>query len=610
MTAALRRALLQSTTFPMNKQRNILVLYDPAWTHIPTVRDFLRGLQRYSQHRIVFAPARCTGSDTAAWLHDFDAVVLHFSVQLFSDWPFTALADQLRSFKGLKAAFLQDEYEHTEMTRQALESLQITLVFTCVPEAELAKFYPTERFQHVTFVQVLAGYVPLDFSRRQGLASPLSERSIEIGYRGRRLAYWYGSLAMEKWWIGRDVDALCQKRGVVCDIGWSEADRLYEDDWYRFLGRCVAILGCESGANLIDEHGEVRRAVEKYLESRPEADFAEVRAACLAQHDGNTRMNQISPRVFEAIAMRTALILYEGQYSGIVEPGRHYFPLKKDCSNFDDAIRFIRDPVSVLAMTNRAFEDIVASGRYGYQSLAAAFDAGLENLAPGYSQQLKQSQFSLTPACDDGSLQFMLLNGEPGGGRRAISKVRAGLPSEELLHADTCFITLERRDSPLRSVRWRESAANNEYIARLPECRIGHLQLSQDAPDAAAVTGRVVLLFRGRQTCSRTIVLQSGAPTTVAEPVIADKIRFIFERGTKARAPFVRGKIRRIAAEYSLIPPEPISTRAAKRLWHTLPLPFRLSPMAMRVKAVARAFRGRLRPALAPAKTDALFRRR
>ena len=254
----------------MNKQFNVLVLYDPAWTHIPTVREFLRGLQRYSRNRIVFAPARCrSGSDTAPWLDEFDVVVLHFSVQLFSDWHFTPMANQLRGFPGLKAAFLQDEYERTEATRQALEALQITLVFTCVPEAEREKFYPQHRFSHVTFVGVLAGYVPLDYERHQDLALPLSQRPVEIGYRGRRLAYWYGSLAMEKWWIGREVDALCRERGVVSDIGWSEADRLYDDDWYRFLGRCIATLGCESGANLIDEHGEVRRAVEKYLSLGP-----------------------------------------------------------------------------------------------------------------------------------------------------------------------------------------------------------------------------------------------------------------------------------------------------------------------------------------------------
>ena len=595
----------------MNKQFNVLVLYDPAWTHIPTVREFLRGLQRYSRHRIVFAPARCrSGSDTAPWLDEFDVVVLHFSVQLFSDWLFTPMANQLRGFPGLKAAFLQDEYECTEATRQALEALQITLVFTCVPEADREKFYPQHRFSHVTFVGVLAGYVPLDYERHQNLALPLSQRPVEIGYRGRRLAYWYGSLAMEKWWIGRDVDALCRERGVVSDIGWSEGDRLYDDDWYRFLGRCIATLGCESGANLIDEHGEVRRTVEKYLESRPEADFEEVRAACFTEHDGATRMNQISPRVFEAIAMRTALVLYEGEYSGIVEPGRHYFALKKDYSNFDDAVRFVRDPASVHAMTDRAFADIVASGRYGHETLAATFDRGLDALGSISGRQSTAGHWSLAPVYVDGSPQFMLLNSDVGDRRRAVAEARAGVPSEELLHADTCFITLRRRDSRLRTVRLREGVSKNEYIARLPDCRISALQLSLEASDAPSVQGQLVLLFRGRPTYAQKIVLRSGAFAAITDAVFAGEIRVVFEAMTAPLALTVRGKVRRVTAVHSLIPPEPATTRAAKRLWHTLPLPLRLSPWAMRAKAIARAVRARWHPTPDAAKMEPLLRRR
>lgn len=594
----------------MKKQLNVLVLYDPAWTHIPTVREFLRGLQRYSRHHVVFAPARSSdGSETAGWLHDFDVVVLHFSVQLFSDWPITRLAEHLRDFSGLKAAFLQDEYERTEATRLALEALRITLVFTCVPAAERERFYPRHRFSHVTFVGVLAGYVPLDFERREHLALPLNERSIEIGYRGRKLAYWYGSLAMEKWWIGRDVDALCRERGVIADIAWSEADRLYGDDWYRFLGSCVATLGCESGANLIDEHGHARHAVEMYLEARPTADFQEVRVACLTGRDGITQMNQISPRVFEAIAMRTALVLYEGEYSGIVEPGRHFFALKKDYSNFDDAVRFIRDPAAVRAVTGRAFTDIVASGRYGHESLAATFDDGLESLARNYGNQPRAVQWSWTPALDDGSPELMVLDTEAADRQLAIAQARAGMPSDQLLQSDTCFVTLQLRASPLRAVRF-ECVSRSEYVARLPACQISDLQLVLQAPGATPATGQLVLLFRGRQTYSRPVQLQPDIAATIADAVMADEIRVVFGEESAAQAPLIRGKVRRISAMHSLTPPEPAVTRAAKRLWHTLPLPLRLSPLAMRAKALARTVGARQRRAADVTETEPLLRRR
>ena len=54
-------------------------------------------------------------------------------------------------------------------------------------------------------------------------------------------------------------------------------------------------------------------------------------------------MNQISPRVFEAIALRTALVLFEGEYSGIIAPGVHYIPLKKNLSNLDDVLSLLGD---------------------------------------------------------------------------------------------------------------------------------------------------------------------------------------------------------------------------------------------------------------------------
>ena len=140
-------------------------------------------------------------------------------------------------------------------------------------------------------------------------------------------------------------------------------------------------------------------------------------------------MNQISPRVFEAIVMRTALVLYEGEYSGIVEPGRHYFALKKDYSNFDDAVRFVRDPASVHAMTDRAFADIVASGRYGHETLAATFDRGLDALGYSSGRQSTAGHWSLAPVYVDGSLQFMLLNSDVGDRRRAIARRGRCLPT-------------------------------------------------------------------------------------------------------------------------------------------------------------------------------------
>ena len=85
-------------------------------------------------------------------------------------------------------------------------------------------------------------------------------------------------------------------------------------------------------------------------------------------------MNQVSSKVFEAIACRTALVLLEGNYSGVVEPYRHFIPLRRDGSNLADVIEFLRDGAALDAMTERAFNEVLAPGKYGYEAFARMVD--------------------------------------------------------------------------------------------------------------------------------------------------------------------------------------------------------------------------------------------
>jgi hypothetical protein len=85
-------------------------------------------------------------------------------------------------------------------------------------------------------------------------------------------------------------------------------------------------------------------------------------------------MNQISPRIFEAILCRTALVLFEGQYSGVITPWVHFIPLKKDFSNVNDVIDKVQDDTFLRQLTDRAYHDIIDSGRYSYRSFIGNFD--------------------------------------------------------------------------------------------------------------------------------------------------------------------------------------------------------------------------------------------
>src|SRR5262249_36100072 len=226
------------------------------------------------------------------------------------------------------------------------------------------------------FNNVLTGYVP-DRLKCAAFARPMGARQIWIGYRGRVNPLWYGRLGREKLEIGQRMREVCRARNISCDIEGAEDRRIYGDAWYSFLGDCRATLGTESGSNLFDWDGHVRVAVEAQLRERPTTTFEEVYDAWLGKHDNEIATNQISPRIFEAIATRTALILYEGRYSDILQPHVHYLPLRKDFANVDDVLARLADVAFLESLTDRAFEEIVASDRYGYRVLVRRVDEEL-----------------------------------------------------------------------------------------------------------------------------------------------------------------------------------------------------------------------------------------
>jgi hypothetical protein len=51
--------------------------------------------------------------------------------------------------------------------------------------------------------------------------------------------------------------------------------------------------------------------------------------------------------------------MFPGEYSGIVEPWRHYVPLEKDFSNMAEVAARLRDDRFVTELTERAHADLV-----------------------------------------------------------------------------------------------------------------------------------------------------------------------------------------------------------------------------------------------------------
>jgi len=86
-------------------------------------------------------------------------------------------------------------------------------------------------------------------------------------------------------------------------------------------------------------------------------------------------MNQVSPRVFESISARSVLVMFEGGYSGVLQPGEHFIALRKDGSNLTEVIQLLHDAAYVDHMAERAFQHVIASGSYAYRKFVELIDA-------------------------------------------------------------------------------------------------------------------------------------------------------------------------------------------------------------------------------------------
>lgn len=354
----------------------ILILYNGTQTYTNTVFDHVSSFGKFSKSQVSYASVEA-GAHVAVDFAQFDVVIVHYSIRVCFDQLSKSMSERLCRFDGLKVLFIQDEYDNTHRAWHWIRQLGVSLVFTVVPPESIKRVYPPHYLPGVRFVSNLTGYAP-DDAKDISTVIPPSQRKTLIGYRARNLPIRYGALGFEKVEIGRLVKTYCDAKGLPTDIAWTEEARLYGDAWVRFLQTCRANLGSESGSNAFDWDGNLDNEIAQWRKVNPTASDAEAYAAVVAPNEIPGLMNQVSPRVFEAIANRIVLVLFEGSYSGVVAPDRHYLPLKKDGSNLPEIIAKLQDDVFVDEITERTYRDVLLSGHYSYSAFVEMVDGEIE----------------------------------------------------------------------------------------------------------------------------------------------------------------------------------------------------------------------------------------
>ena len=351
-----------------------------ANTQAATVTEYLDALLKYSKHNVHeismlhHFPARID-------LDRFDVVISHYSLSigpLLKHYFGEDLVRKLKQFKGLKAAFLQDEYREIKTYWKHINELGINVLFSCVPEGEIPKVYPAEKVPNLRVINVLTGYVPEALLKLEVV--PVAKRPIDVGYRTRKMWYWLGALAYEKWFISEEFKrrAKAEPLGLNLDLSTREHERLYGDAWTNFVASCKTVIGVESGASIIDFDGQLERRVGQYVSEHPQATFEEVSELFLKEYEGSLRLHQISPRCFEAAALRTPMVLFEGEYSNVLEPGRHFVVLKKDFSNFEEVVEKIKDHEYLQKMADRTYQEVALNPRWSYREFIRVIDQAID----------------------------------------------------------------------------------------------------------------------------------------------------------------------------------------------------------------------------------------
>jgi hypothetical protein len=300
-----------------------------------------------------------------------DLCILHTTF-LCARWfdDFETYRRRFRWISGLhcpKIALPQDEYDHAGLLEEWLLELGVTSVHSCFGPEERSTLYPMLG-RHVRFHDALTGYIDeVAAAELSARIVPHSKRALDIVYRATKLPYWFGSHGQLKHRIAEVVQARAREFGFATDISTRWEDTIFGERWLDFVMSGRAIIGCESGSSVLDPRGEIQRRIRGLLLDQPDLTFEDVDALLPTGWDSYAFF-AISPRHLEAVITKTAQVLVEGSYSGVLHPERHYIPLRRDFSNLDEAFERLRDVEAVEAMAERAYRDVFLDG---HNTLAA-----------------------------------------------------------------------------------------------------------------------------------------------------------------------------------------------------------------------------------------------
>ena len=353
----------------------VLIIHTPfSKSRECTVTDCLGSFGKYSKHNIEYISTKDFFTKENN-LSDYDCLCL-YKIH-FSHENFLSLNQKfkIKNYNGLKIIFLEEEYFLINERVENIKFMGISFAFSPLPLKVIRKIYKN-LFKEVKIVKIFNGYLD-DYMFGHQLP-PYQNRPIDVSYRALKLQAFYGRLGQEKNNIGAFFLRHTEKYNLSTDISNEYSKRLFGQKWHNLLYSSKAVLGVEGHSGVVDFNRGIYDSSIEFEKKNPNASFEKIERIFFNGLDAIYNTRCITPRHFEYAAFKCLMLLYEGEYEGILEPYRHYVPIKKDFSNIEEVIDILKSPKKAEEIIERAYREIAKNPQYHFKAYVELFDQTLE----------------------------------------------------------------------------------------------------------------------------------------------------------------------------------------------------------------------------------------
>lgn len=353
---------------------DVHILHYNRYSYINTINEYIESFKLYSNHNIIYYDIDNHISDILN-IKEGIIILAYDSIHILAINmnKNILLLNFLKTYNNIKICIIQDEYYHVNDISNLIKYINANIILTCLKGNDIFKIY---NINNLNYYSIMTGYSSLKYNK---YFKKIDEKNIDVFYRGRKLHYYYGLLGQYKLNIGIDMKKYCNMYNITNDIEWDDNKRIYKNEWIEYLANSKTTLATLTGSNVINYDNERFIKINKWLNNtKLPVDDKSIYSYANAKNIFNIKeelnIEQISPKIFEAISVGTVLIMYEDNYSYILKPNIHYISLNKDYSNIEEVINKIKDNEYLQEMANRAYNDIILSEHYSYKKFIEYID--------------------------------------------------------------------------------------------------------------------------------------------------------------------------------------------------------------------------------------------